>query len=155
MGDPSLRSGIQRGICFYTYMSERPKVGVGVFVVRDGKILVGQRQGSHGAEMWALPGGHLEINESIADCARREISEESGICITNIRHLDFTNDVLQAEGKHYVTLFVVADWVSGEAEIQEPEKCLEWRWVEWPHIPEPLLWPLQNFINQGADPFRV
>lgn len=136
-------------------MVDRPKVGVGVFVVRDGKVLVGQRQGSHGAGTWSLPGGHLEMNESIEVCAAREIVEETGMSITNIRHLDFSNDIMLEEQKHYVTLFVVADWVSGEAEMKEPEKCSEWRWVEWPHIPEPKFLPLQNFIAQGGTPFKL
>ena len=39
---------------------KRVQVGVGVFVKRNGKILVGKRKGSHGAGTWALPGGHLE-----------------------------------------------------------------------------------------------
>ena len=46
-----------------------PKVGVGVVVVKDGKVLVGKRIGSHGAETWAFPGGHLEWNEKIEECA--------------------------------------------------------------------------------------
>jgi 8-oxo-dGTP diphosphatase len=134
-------------------MSERPKVGVGVFVVRDGKILVGQRQGSHGAGMWALPGGHLEMNESIEDCTEREVLEETGMTITNIQHVDFTNDVYKDQSLHYVTLLVRADWVSGEAEIKEPEKCLGWKWITWPDVPSPRFIPLQNFIDQGGTPF--
>ena len=42
---------------------ERPKVGMGVFVLKDGKILMQRRKGAHGSGTWCLPGGHLEFNE--------------------------------------------------------------------------------------------
>lgn len=135
-------------------MVDRPKVGVGVFVIRDGKVLVGQRQGSHGAGTWSLPGGHLEFAEKVANCAKREVLEEAGVQIDNIQELIYTNDYDPAEGTHYVTLFVRADWVAGEAKIIEPEKCLEWRWVEWPNVPKPHFLPVASFLKTGMNPLE-
>jgi 8-oxo-dGTP diphosphatase len=43
----------------------RPKVGVGVMVLKNGKVLIGKRKGAHGAGEWAWPGGHLEYMESL------------------------------------------------------------------------------------------
>ena len=62
-------------------MSERelPKVGVGVIVVRDGKVLLGKRRGAHGEGSWSFPGGHLEFNELLEICAKREAKEETGL----------------------------------------------------------------------------
>ena len=56
-----------------------PRVGVGVFVVQQGKVLLGLRRGSHGSGTWGSPGGHLEHGEAILDCARREVLEETGL----------------------------------------------------------------------------
>ncbi|KAI2915344.1 hypothetical protein CBS147343_3044 [Aspergillus niger] len=57
-----------------------PRVGVGVFVINHkGQLVLGQRKSSHGAGTWALPGGHLEFNESFEDCAAREVLEETGL----------------------------------------------------------------------------
>lgn len=114
-----------------------PRVGIGVFIFKDGKFLVGHRQGSHGADTWALPGGHLEFGESFEDCAKRETLEENGLEIENIRFGAVTNDIFEKENKHYITIWMVSDWKSGEPKILEPEKCQEWRWVDFDSVPEP------------------
>jgi len=93
---------------------DRPKVGVGVIVRKGNKVLMGHRINAHGHETWCFPGGHLEFNESIEDCARRETEEEAGIKIKNIRPAPWTNDIFKKEKKHYVTLFVLADYASQE-----------------------------------------
>lgn len=51
------------------------------------------------------PGGHLEYGESFAECAKREVLEETGLEVGNVKFLAATNDVF-GEGKHYVTIFV-------------------------------------------------
>jgi 8-oxo-dGTP diphosphatase len=56
-------------------MEKRPAVGVAAIVTKNGKVLLGKRKGAHGEGSWAFPGGHLEFNESIEDCAKREVFE--------------------------------------------------------------------------------
>jgi 8-oxo-dGTP diphosphatase len=129
-----------------------PLVGVGVIIVRDGLVLLGERQGSHGAGTWALPGGHLEFGESVEDCARRETEEETGLLLRTITPAPYTNDVMQSEGKHYVTVFVQASPLPGEAQLLEPNKCREWRWFRWPELPSNLFQPLKTLVEQGFVP---
>ncbi|MBI4280617.1 NUDIX domain-containing protein [Candidatus Uhrbacteria bacterium] len=126
----------------------RPKVGVGVIVLKDGRILLGKRKGAHGAGSWHFPGGHLEFNESLEDCARREVLEEVGISIKNIKKWTFTNDIFKDEGKHYITCFLIADYDSGEVIVCEPEKCESWEWFEWGKFPEPLFIPIKNLLKE-------
>ena len=64
---------------------QRPNVGVGVMILKDEKVLLGKRKGSHGAGEYAFPGGHLEYLESFSTCAQREVMEECGIEIDQIR----------------------------------------------------------------------
>ena len=114
--------------------SIRPKVGVGVFVLDNlNQFILGKRKGSHGAGMWALPGGHLEFGESFEDCARREVLEETGLDVQHLRFLTATNDVMAAEHKHYVTVFMVCQIVGEHVtpRVLEPEKCECWEWVTW------------------------
>lgn len=135
-------------------MEERPKVGIGVIVIKDNKVLLGKRRGSHGEGSWCFPGGHLEFNEELEDCAKREVFEEAGIKIKNVRTGTFTNDIFEKEGKHYVTLFLVSDYDSGDVRIMEPDKFEKWDWFEWNKLPKPLFIPIQNLLKQNYNPFR-
>jgi len=131
-----------------------PRPAVAVIVLKDGKVLLGKRRGSHGSGCWNFPGGHLDFNEEFEDCARRETLEEADIKIKNIRMGAVSNDIFEEEEKHYITLFMVADYDSGEVKIMEPEKCEKWEWFDWENLPEPLFIPLQNLRKQGFNPFK-
>jgi 8-oxo-dGTP diphosphatase len=114
----------------------RIKVGVGVMVWKDGKLLFGKRKNAHGAGEYASPGGHVEFGESIEECAKRETLEESGIIIKNIRFVCFVN-LKSYPGKHYAHIQVESDWVSGEPIVKEPDKCEGWDWYDPENIPKP------------------
>ncbi len=131
----------------------RPKVGVGVIIKKDNKVLLGKRKNAHGEGTWCFPGGHLEFGEQIEECARREVSEECGILIKDLQAVSFTNDIFEKENKHYITIFVNSDYYSGEVRLMEPEKCERWAWFDWDKIPKPLFIPIQNLLKDGFDPF--
>lgn len=119
-------------------MQNQTKVGVGVLVLKDNKILLKRRKGSHGAgEYEDAGGGHLDYMESFEECARREIREEVGIEIKNIKFLCVSN-IRKYTPKHYVDIGFVADWASGEAKIMEPDKCDHIDWYDLNNLPEPL-----------------
>ncbi len=136
-------------------MTNKPKVGVGVIVIKDGKVLIGKRKNAHGSGSWAFPGGYLEFNESWEECAEREVMEETGIQIDNLRFGTATNDIFEKENKHYITIFMVADLVSGTVEIKEPHKCEKWEWFHWDKLPCPLFIPFQNLLKTKFDPFDL
>jgi len=133
---------------------ERPKVGLAVIVLKNKKILLGKRKNAHGESSWCFPGGHLEFNEKLEDCAARETMEEAGVKIKNIRFAAITNDMFKAEGKHYITIFMVSDYESGEAAVMEPHKCEKWDWFEWGKLPKPLFLPIENLLKEGFNPFK-
>ncbi|RTZ13599.1 NUDIX domain-containing protein [Vibrio aquaticus] len=132
-------------------MNKEVRVGVAAVILREGRILLGERIGSHGANTWATPGGHLELGESIEECAERETLEETGLSVGSFKKLAFTNDVFEKEGKHYVTLFVVASCPTGEPQVVEPNKCKQWQWFELDKLPEPLFLPLTNLLKESVD----
>jgi len=132
-----------------------PRVGVAVIIKKDNKILLGKRKGSHGAGFWAFPGGHLEFKETIFDCAKREISEEVGITIKNLKIGPYTEDYFEKENKHYVTLIVISDYVSGKVKVLEPDRCESWEWFDWDNLPDDLFLPLKNLKLTGFNPFNI
>jgi 8-oxo-dGTP diphosphatase len=130
---------------------ERPAVGVAVVVIKNDRVLLGRRRSSHGSGFWSFPGGHLEFGESVEECAKREVLEETGLLITNIKYGPFTNDFFGDEQKHYVTLFTFADYSGGVEEAREPEKNECWSWYRWDELPHPLFLPIRNLLRLGMD----
>lgn len=136
-----------------------PRVGVGVLIVRDGKVLIGQRKGSHGAGQYALPGGKLEWMETWETCARREVLEECAIDLNDVPvTYCYTTEAVIDEHNHWITVFMIAHVSSTtEARNEEPDKCEGWHWMAWDDVPTPRFLPLDNilrdakFTPQGVD----
>lgn len=126
--------------------TNRPKVGIGVLIIKEGKVLLGKRRGALGHGSYGGPGGHLECMESFAECAQRETHEETGIEIENVRFLCLTNLITFAP-KHYVDVGLIADWKSGEPERREPEKCDGWGWYDIDDLPTPLFGAVGNYFQ--------
>lgn len=129
-----------------------PRVGVGVIVVREGRLLLGLRRSAHGEGTWAVPGGHLEHGESIEACALRELAEETGLVATRVTLGPYTNDVFVETRKHYVTLFAIVHDALGEPRVLEPDKCAEWGFFAWSAMPSPLFAPLARLRETGFVP---
>ncbi|RLN48963.1 hypothetical protein BBJ29_009011 [Phytophthora kernoviae] len=111
------------------------RVGVGVLLMskkHPNCVLIGQRKGSHGEGKFALPGGHLEMYESWEECAIREVKEETDLDLTRAKFATVTNDPMEDEGKHYITILMQAV-VDDEQAVKnmEPNKCEGWSWVPW------------------------
>ncbi len=124
-------------------------VGIGVFVERAGKILLGLRKSkTHGDGEWSLPGGHLEQGESFEACCKREVFEETGLDIENIREVGFTNDLFPESGLHYVTLYFYAVCAGGALISKEPHKCLQWKWFDIDRLPDPLFCGTERVVAE-------
>lgn len=58
---------------------DTPLVGVGSLVLEDDRILLVKRRYPPGRGKWSIPGGHVEVDESILEAAMRELKEETGV----------------------------------------------------------------------------
>jgi 8-oxo-dGTP diphosphatase len=109
----------------------KPIVGVGAIVVREGKVLLVKRAANPSRGLWAIPGGSLELGETLQRGAEREILEETGIRIragAPVYAFDFleydANNRLQY---HFVVVDMEAEYVAGE--VQAADDALDARWV--------------------------
>ena len=136
-------------------MSEKiPRVGTAVIIQRDGEVLLGLRKNAHGAGTWACPGGHLEFMESWEGCARREVKEETGLRLGEVKFYAVTNDLFRDEEKHYNTIFMDGEYIGGMPRRMEPNKCDKWMWFSRGDLPGNLMLPIQNLIKEGYSLFR-
>ena len=104
---------------------------VGAIVIRDGKVLLVKRGVAPSKGLWAIPGGMIELGETIQQAAEREILEETGIQI-QAREPVYTFDMIDRdeEGRiryHYVVVDVFAFYVSGEPQARDD--VVDARWV--------------------------
>lgn len=124
-----------------------PRIGVGIFVFKNGKFLMGCRKNAHGDGTWSVPGGHLEFGEKIEQTAKREVFEETGIRIHNIKIAGITNDIFKKEEKHYITIWVTSDWFGGKEKITEPDKFIGLEWRDFKTLPKPLFLPWKQLLK--------
>ena len=114
----------------------RPLVGVGVVFIREDKVFLARRQGSHGEGTWASAGGHLEWGETLEECARREALEELGVVVGNLQLLCLSNII--AYDRHYVDVEFLGDIGDQEPSLAEPEAFSSSGWFPLDDLPEPL-----------------
>ena len=90
---------------------DHPVVGVGAVVVRDGKALIIKRAHEPRKGEWSLPGGLLELGESLQDAARREIKEETSLDIEVGPVIETFDRVHRDEHGKIRYHFVIVDFV--------------------------------------------
>ncbi|OKP05607.1 nucleotide triphosphate diphosphatase NUDT15 [Xenorhabdus eapokensis] len=124
-------------------------VGVGVIIINDkGEILLGKRTSQH-APYWSIFGGHVDPGESFEECAIREIKEEIDLTIHNPKVYGICNNLetYREEGKHTVSVCLLAQYAGGEPKLMEPDKCEQLVWCDPDHLPEPHFEASRNAIR--------
>ncbi len=127
-----------------------PRVGIGVLIQNDkGEVLMGLRQGSHGAGEWSFPGGHLDFGETIFETAKRETKEEVGLDVEEFELISVADEMryIKTDNKHYLNIGIKAVYNGGEPKLMEPEKCKEWRWFSLEDLPERIFEGTELVIN--------
>ena len=114
----------------YEYPSQ-PRVAVGAIVFKDQKVLLVKRGQPPANGLWAIPGGSVELGETLQAAAEREIREETTIVI-RAKAPVFTFDAVERDKNgdirfHYVIVDLMADYVGGEP--RAGSDVTEARWV--------------------------
>ncbi|MDA3840118.1 MAG: NUDIX domain-containing protein [Patescibacteria group bacterium] len=121
------------------------KVGVGAVIINGNKTLLAKRKGSHASGYYGSVGGHLEYGEDLTIAVKREAMEELGVEIGNIKFVSCANII--KHGKHYLDVSFVAEIISGEPKICEPDKIESIGWYSLDDLPEPLFEPVKIVLE--------
>jgi 8-oxo-dGTP diphosphatase len=113
--------------------SRAPRLGASVVLWKDDAVLLVKRKAGPYADKWALPGGHVAFGERMADTAKRELLEETGITASIGRPVGVFEIVMdQPVPAHFVLMAFSADYESGKAKAGDD--AAEVRWVKWTEL---------------------
>lgn len=116
-----------------------PGVGCGLVIQRaDGRVLLCKRLKAPEAGFWNIVGGKVDLMERSIDAARREAEEESGLKIGAVDFLCLAEEIILADGQHWVSLIYVTRDFTGEPTLTEPDKLSEIGWFALDDLPQPL-----------------
>ncbi len=109
---------------------ERPIVGVGAVIVEDGQVVVVERSSEPRKGEWSIPGGVLEVGETLRQCAAREALEETGLSVEPGEVLEVFDSIFPDEqGRaryHYVLIDFLCRVVGGELRAGSDARQARW-----------------------------
>ena len=101
---------------------DRPWVGVGGIVFQDDKVLLVKRGKEPGLGKWSIPGGAVDVGESVKEALQREIEEETGLLVEIFDLIEiFERIIPDTEGRilyHYVLLDYWCGMKGGQLKAQ-------------------------------------
>ena len=126
----------------------RPIVAVSTAVFRDGRALIARRARAPWPGAWSLPGGVVEVGETLIEAAARELMEEVGVEAEDyrfVRHVEPIHREATRVRAHFVICVFAARWIAGEPTISEEADDVAWidpadsvHWRTTPELPRIL-----------------
>src|SRR5438874_10014261 len=113
---------------------DRPIVGVGAVIIEDNRVLLARRAGPPMQGQWSLPGGVVELGETLRAAAEREALEETGLVVEAGEVLEVLDRIIPGtDGRpqyHYVLVDFLCKRISGEARAGADATEIAWARVE-------------------------
>ncbi|MDD5251382.1 MAG: NUDIX hydrolase [Patescibacteria group bacterium] len=100
-------------------------------MVRDGKILLIKRAAKPYKDFWALPGGYVEQNETVEDAVRREVTEETGLAVKNLKLIG----LFSSPSRHPKQAVSAAYTVEVDGEVVVGDDATEFQWAPLTELP--------------------
>ena len=108
----------------------QPVVGVGAIILKDGKILLEKRLNTPGKGKWSVPGGLVELGETVDQAIIREVKEETGLNVANPRLIDIVDHIeLDEDSKikyHFIIIDYLASITGGIPKAASDAEDLKW-----------------------------
>lgn len=115
-----------------------PGLGCGLAILREGRLLLYRRLCAPEAGAWNIVGGKIDHMERAIQSARREAEEELGLSIGAVELLCISEQIIEDERQHWLSLIYVTEDFNGEPRVMEPEKLPEFGWFPLDALPTPL-----------------
>ena len=114
-------------------------VGVGAFILNDNnELLLQKRAVPAEKDHWCIPGGRLEMFETLENAVIREAKEETDLDIEVIKLMGVCDHIIQEENAHWVATSYLCKIKSREPKIMEPDKASDMRWFSLDNLPDKL-----------------
>ena len=114
----------------------RPILAVSAAIFRAGKVLIVRRARPPAAGLHTLPGGGVEVGETLVEAVVREVREETALTIAPVALVGYREAIVRAADgrveRHFVILPFAARWIAGEPQVNE--ELSEARWLDPPQI---------------------
>ena len=121
----------------------RPILAASVAVFKQGRALIARRARAPLVGLYSLPGGGVEIGETLREAALRELAEEVGLAADILGFIDHVESIAYEGARvrtHFVIATFVARWRAGEARVSEEVDHFVWiepdRITDLPTTPE-------------------
>ena len=121
----------------------RPVVAASVAVFRDGRVLIARRARGPMLGVYSLPGGGVELGETLRQAALRELAEEVGVEADILAFVDHVEPIVRESERvrdHYVIAVFLARWRGGEPGTGPEADAVAWvdpeEIANWPTTPE-------------------
>lgn len=123
-------------------------VGVGAFILdEENKLLLHKRAVPAEKDHWCIPGGRLEMFETLEHAVIREVKEETDLDVEVIKLMGICDHIIREESAHWVATSYLCKIKSGEAKIMEPDKASDMRWFDLDDLPEKLTITTKKALN--------
>jgi 8-oxo-dGTP diphosphatase len=108
----------------------RPILAASIAVFRDGKVLLAERVNPPAADCFSLPGGLVEVGETLEQAALRELDEETGVTARILRfngHVEvIARDGQDRVERHFVVASFIGEWIAGEGATGAEARTVLW-----------------------------
>jgi 8-oxo-dGTP diphosphatase len=110
----------------------RPILAVSAAIFRDGKVLIVQRARPPARGVYTLPGGGVEVGETLVEAVLREVREETALTIAPVALAGYREAIVHdGDGRverHFVILPFAARWIAGEPVLND--ELTEAMWLD-------------------------
>ena len=114
-------------------------VGVGAFIINDNnELLLQKRAVPAEKDHWCIPGGRLELFETLENAVIREAKEETDLDIEVLKIMGVCNHIIKEEEAHWIATSYLCKIKNGEPKIMEPDKASDMKWFSLDKLPDKL-----------------